>query len=89
MGKQILAFPNKSDRIPRPNNSLPHVSGAPASALRAAEGKVTAAVAEAENYRGILMRQQSIKGFWIEATPSYVQKAQQAKALEARLAMVS
>ena len=69
-------------------SSFLHGTGAPASALRAAEGKVAAAVAEAENYRGILMRQQSIKGFWIEATPSYMQKVQQAKALEARLAMV-
>eukprot|EP01046_Picozoa_sp_COSAG06_P038106 COSAG06_NODE_4369_length_4326_cov_202.067660_2_plen_131_part_00 len=62
---------------------------AAAAAQRAVEGKVAAAVAEAENYRMILLRQQSIKGFWIEPTPSYVQKAQQVKALEARLEMVS
>ncbi len=68
---------------------FPDGAGAPASALRAAESRVAAAVAEAENYRGILMRQKSIKGFWLEATPSYVQKVQQAKGLEARLAMVS
>ena len=64
-----------------------HGTGASASTLRAAEAKVAVAVAEAENYRGTLMRQQSIKGFWIEATPSYLQKVQQAKALKARLAM--
>ena len=43
---------------------------------------------EAENYRMILLRQQSIKGFWIEPTKGYVAKVSEAKALEAQLGMV-
>ena len=50
--------------------------------------EVAAAVVEAENYRMILLRQQSIKGFWIEPTKGYGAKLSEAKALEAQLGMV-
>lgn len=56
--------------------------------LKAAmEGKVSRAVESAENLRMILLRQQSIKGFWREPSHSHRAKAAEIKAMEAQLVL--
>ena len=63
-------------------------SAAPAPGqLAAMEGKVSRAVESAENLRMILLRQQSIKGFWREPSHSHRAKAAEIKAMEAQLVL--
>ena len=63
-------------------------SAAPAPGqLAAMEGKVSRAVESAENLRMILLRQQSIKGFWREPSRSHRAKAAEIKAMEAQLVL--
>ena len=61
---------------------------APAEALRALEARVHAAAAEAANYRDIVMRQKTIKGFFIAPKATYVAKEAEVRALEAQLAQL-
>ena len=57
-------------------------------ALRALEARVHAAAAEAANYRDIVMRQKTIKGFFIAPKATYVAKEAEVRALEAQLAQL-
>ena len=43
---------------------------------------------EASNLRDIVLRQKSIKNFWIEPTPGYVKKAAEAREIEAKLSLL-
>ena len=63
-------------------------AGAPTEALRALEARVHAAAAEAANYRDIVMRQKTIKGFFIAPKATYVAKEAEVRALEAQLAQL-
>merc|ERR1719329_1294750 len=57
-------------------------------AIAAAAARALAASSEAENYRMILLRQKSIKGFYIPAKPGYVMKCAEVRALEEQLAQL-
>ncbi len=43
---------------------------------------------EASNLRDIVLRQKSIKNFWIEPTPGYVKKTAEAREIEAKLSLL-
>ena len=76
MGQRISARPTSK------------AAGAPAEALRALEARVHAAAAEAANYRDIVMRRKTIKGFFIAPKATYVAKEAEVRALEAQLAQL-
>ena len=54
--------------------------------VRAVEARAAAAEAEAENYRMILLRQQSIKGFWRKPHKGFRAKEAAIRAAKGRLA---
>ena len=47
------------------------------------------AEAEARNYRDILLRQESIRGFWVPPSPAYLKKDSERLALEAKLKLLT
>jgi len=55
---------------------------------RALRAKAEAATAESDNLRDIMMRQKSIKGFWIAPKASYTKKLAEVRELETRAAML-
>ena len=59
---------------------------APCGAVAVMEARVQGALKEADNYRGILLRQQSIKGFWREPSRGFLAKEAEVRQLQAQLA---
>jgi hypothetical protein len=63
-------------------------SGAGGRVEKALRTRIAAAEAESDNLRDILLRQKSIKGFWIAPKASYTKKLAEVRELEARVAML-
>ena len=62
--------------------------GGDAGAMAALQSRAEAAEAESANLRDIILRQKSIKDFWIAPKESYVKKLAEVRELEARVAML-
>ena len=58
------------------------------AAVSAARTKAEQAEAESANLRDIVLRQKSIRGFWVAPKASFVKKQAELRDLEARVAML-
>ena len=56
--------------------------------MQGLEQKLERAEAESRNLRDIILRQKSIKGFWIAPKAGYLKKLAEVRELEARLGML-
>lgn len=63
-------------------------NGAGAAEEKALRARAEAAAAESANLRDIILRQKSIKGFWIAPGKGYIKRLAEVKELEARAAML-
>mmetsp|Transcript_117969 Transcript_117969/g.328732 ORF Transcript_117969/g.328732 Transcript_117969/m.328732 type:complete len:167 (-) Transcript_117969:30-530(-) len=63
-------------------------SQAGADDVAAAANRAEAAALELQNYRDIILRQKSIKGFYIPAKPGYLAKLAEVRELEGRLSQL-